>query len=153
MPPDQNIYYMFVGEIPWFIKQIKAVVFGFCLEPVLSRIKSLTQGHNTVPPVTLEPVTPPSRGEHSITEPLCSYTHQLRQIHVSTAVNDLLWSAFWCLLHLFWDNKFYDSWSVNLSIINWPWKTDIYENIGWLTIGNKIKWHIFHKVFMNICLI
>ena len=32
-------------------------------------IKCLDQGHNTVPPVRLEPATLPSRGKHSTTEP------------------------------------------------------------------------------------
>ena len=34
----------------------------------------LAQGHNTVPPVTLEPTTPGSRVKHSTTEPLHSLT-------------------------------------------------------------------------------
>ena len=33
------------------------------------RIKSLAQGHNTVPPVRLEPATPQSRVKHPTTEP------------------------------------------------------------------------------------
>ena len=36
------------------------------------RIKWLAQGHNTVPPVRLEPATPQSRDKYTTTEPPCS---------------------------------------------------------------------------------
>ena len=37
----------------------------------------LAQGHNTVPPVRLEPAIPQSQVKHSTTEPLCSLVHVL----------------------------------------------------------------------------
>ena len=36
------------------------------------RVKYLTQGHNTAPPLRLEPESPRSSVKHSTTEPTCS---------------------------------------------------------------------------------